>query len=124
LNLLKTPTRILLEHKTELASSFDKKSDGKLTFQTADTLQTLQTTDGADDITENQDITAAELGNPRWKPNLLKVETAFFESDYEDLKINQKKYITLSSTKKGWIWNIEWEVSKNKATIELIERWA
>ena len=124
LNLKFTPTRTLLEHKEELATSFIKKLDGKLTFQTAETLQTLQTTDGADDITENQDIEAADLGNPKWKPNLLIAECAFYEADYETLKINKNKYITLSSDKKGWVWDLEWTPSKNMATIKLVERWA
>ncbi len=124
LNLYFTPTRNLLRHDYIFRSGFDAALDTNIIFQKGDKAVTLQTTDGADDITENQDILIDDLSDPLWDAIALTVEVDFYEADYQLIKANTKGYITLSSTLKGWILDLTWQLSNNRATIKLLKKWA
>lgn len=125
LNLYFTPTRNLLRHKQELATGLDKKANSKLTFQTGSNLQTLKTTDGFTVVTENEDLRVHLIMPPKFDYKFLIAEIPFYEEDFEILKDNLKKYITLSDNLKGWLWGegLEWNMTKNTATIKLIKKW-
>jgi len=130
LNLFFTPVRNMLRHNYILASGFYPESPGTdrtigyLRFQSGSKLTTLQTTDGADDITENEDIVIGDLGNPRWYPEYLVAEVSFYEADYQAIKANPKGYVTLGDNYKGWIESLVWELSTNKAQLKLLRKWA
>ena len=122
-NLFFTPTRMLLRHNYELASGLDKETNSYLRFQTSDKLQNLKTTDGVDEITENQDILVDDLGNPKWFPAQYIISLPFYEADIIDLIDNKYKLIKLSDTKQGWLLKASYKIISNEIELTILQKY-
>ena len=123
LNLYFTPTRNLLRHDYIFRAGMDGALGSKILFQSSEKLSTLETTDGADNVIENQDIEPTDLSDPLWDAIALNVEVDFYQADYQTLKADPKGYITLADGVRGWILDLTWIMADNKAQIKLLKKW-
>jgi len=124
MNLYFTPTRNLLRHNYELAAGLEHELSSLLRFQTSDKLQDLETTDGVDNIVENQDITVNDLGLPRWVPGQFIISLPFYEADILTLIENKHKLVKLSETKEGWILKAKYSISKRKVELNILQKYS
>ena len=121
LNLYYTPTRCLLRHGSIIRSGLEIKTFLYLRFQITDKLASLNTTDGIDDITENQNILISDLDASFYEPVMLVFECPFYEADYTTLVANKYKTIKLTDDLSGWLVDFKWK--KNKAEFKLLKKY-
>lgn len=123
MNLFWTPTRNLLRHKKEISRGVNIRPDSYLTFQASDKLATLETTNGVDNIVENQDISVADLGTPRTKPMLYVLQDIdFYIDDFNEVMDNKYKLIKIADGFEGWIYSIKYKMTENKADIKILAK--
>jgi len=122
LNLYFTPTRNLIRNGQIVNAGLALMPGTKLAYQTSDKNNQLRTTGEGYTISENEDITASDLADPLWYPELLTVTLPFYEADYVTLSANPLGYIRLSDNLTGWVMDIKWKFSQNEATLVLIRR--
>ena len=122
-NLFGTPTRMTRRHGFELASGLEGKKNSVLKFQASDKLANLRTTDGADDVSENEDILVNDIMPPKWKAAQRIVRNVqFFESDLQDFFDNKNKLFKLSDTVEGWIKKISINIYDKTMDLHLLEK--
>jgi len=121
MNLYFTPTRNLLRHGNRLKGYLQKYLSSYLRFQSADKLQTLETTGEGYTVKENDDILVDELDDAIYKPFAYRVTCPFHFDDMITLLENPKGYINFGSVR-GYLLNLKKVNSENKAEITIIEK--
>jgi len=123
LNLYITPTRMLRRMGSRLKVALMKYLSSYLRFQTADKLQTLETTGEGYTTVENDDILVNDLTAPIYRPIKHRVEVMLTWADIELIQANPLQRITFSSSITGWILNIKKKNNEDKGVIEIIEKY-
>ena len=123
LNLYYTPTRNLLRHGWIIRAGLEIEPNSYLRFQTSDKSASLQTTNGVDDITENQDILIDDLDQSIYDAVLITFETVFYEADYTTLINNKFKLIKISDDLSGWLIDFKYKLNENKAEFKLLKKY-
>ncbi len=125
-NLPWTPTLMLQPHYYQIAAGLEFEQSTFLRFQASDKASNLKTEDtgGGNEITENQNILASDLGAALWKPGQFMIkEIEFSHADWDELVAKKNKVVTLSDTKEGWILKpARYKPAKKTLEINILEK--
>jgi len=125
LNLYYTPTRNLLRHGYVVRAGLEIEPNSYLRHQISDKAKgaILRTTNGVDDITENQDILIDDLDQSIYDAVTIDFECTFYEEDFVDLVANKYKLIVVSDNLSGWLLDFKWKLNEDKAEFKLLKKY-
>lgn len=129
LNLFFTPARNLIRNSLKYTPALQKMRSSNIKHQTSNKYQNLKTTGEGYEITENDDILVNRLPTPLFRPIQHNFECLLTNSEFRMLNergvdgvMNYLKLIKFTSTKSGWILDLEKQLNSDKGTFTLIEK--
>ena len=129
LNLFFTPSRNLIRNSLKYTPALQKMRSSNIKHQTSNKYQNLRTTGEGYTITENDDILVNTLPTPLFRPIQHNFECLLTNSEFRMLNergidgvMNYLKLIKFTSTKYGWIMDLEKQLNNDKGTFTLIEK--